>query len=330
MAVYNGSPFLSETIESVLAQTYKNIEFLIINDASTDNSKQIITSYKDRRIRLINNLSNIGQTRSLNRGTKLAKGKYVARLDSDDMCLPHRIEKQVIFLEATPSVGICGSYAKAIGLSTKQMRVPVASDEIKAHLLFENPIIHPTVMMRKDVIANYEPLYDARFHYAQDYDLWSRISNITEIVNLPRVLVHYRVHEKQMSVYAEDKMQYEASLVRERTLKEKDIFFSQGELSTHNAIGSWNMRQTKQFVCQVHDWLTKLKQANDSKELYSKNVFDEILSMRWFSACTNAANNGVWALKMFYSSPLAKTKNVSFEQKIKFVTKCFFSLFANT
>lgn len=330
MAVYNGSPFLSETIKSLLVQTYKNIEILVINDASTDNSHEIIAGYGDKRIRVVNNVSNIGQTRSLNIGLRLAKGKYVARIDADDICLPDRIEKQVIFLEATPHVGVCGSWAKVFGSSTKYIRVPVASDEINGHLLFQNVIIHPTVMMRKDVIANQEPPYDAQFHYAQDYDLWTRLSNTTKIVNLPNVLVHYRVHEKQMSVYAQDKMQFEASLVRRRALTERRIPFSEEEFSIHDAIGSWRILQTKQFVYNAEKWLTKLKKINDKKRFVKNNIFDQILAMHLFSVCNNASINGMSALKTFYQSPLAKVADVSLPNEIRFFIKCvLYSLCGN-
>ena len=120
MPVYNGEKYLKESIESILKQTFRDFEFLIINDTSTDESEKIIRSFKDSRIKLIKNEKNIGLTKSLNKGLDLAKGEYMARMDADDISLPKRLEIQVAFMDKNPKIGVIGAWAKVIGESNKK------------------------------------------------------------------------------------------------------------------------------------------------------------------------------------------------------------------
>ena len=119
MSVYNGEKYLERAIKSILNQTFKDFEFLIINDGSTDNSVKIIQSFNDLRLRLIHNESNIGLIKTLNKGLKLSNGKYIARMDCDDISLPKRLSIQASFMEKYPEIGVCGSWVKIIGLGKK-------------------------------------------------------------------------------------------------------------------------------------------------------------------------------------------------------------------
>lgn len=198
MSVYNGQKFLSEAIESILNQTFKDFEFLIINDGSTDSSRGIILSYNDSRIKLIENQANIGLTRSLNKGIDLAQGKYIARMDADDISLPERLEKQVRFMELNEDVAVCGSCAEIIN-ETKakigEFKNPESSDDIKISLFFLNPIVHPTAVMRKNRVVEVGK-YDPCFMRAQDYALWIKLFlKGYEFYNLQDKLIIYRNHE---------------------------------------------------------------------------------------------------------------------------------------
>lgn len=157
MSVFNGEKYLREAIDSILTQTFSDFEFLIINDASTDRSREIILSYLDPRIRLIDNEENIGLTRSLNKGIDLAKGKYIARMDADDVSMPERLEKQVRFMEENPDIAVLGSWAYGIdgtGRINAEFRTPICEEIIFKDLFFSNPLIHGSVMFDKKFVKN--------------------------------------------------------------------------------------------------------------------------------------------------------------------------------
>ena len=174
MPVYNCELYITEAIDSILNQTYTNFEFLIIDDASIDQTISIIKSYCDPRIQLIEKPLNTGLTNSLNLGLKLAKGKYIARMDGDDISLPERFAKQVALLEANTSFLLCGSAISIIGTNITRF-FPEEHEDIKIRMLQGNCIAHPTVMFRKEIINYYTIVYDNLKEAAEDYDLWCRL-----------------------------------------------------------------------------------------------------------------------------------------------------------
>ena len=149
MSVYNGSRFLREAIESILNQTFYDFEFIIINDGSTDRTAEILATYQDKRIRIVRNSDNIGLTKSLNEGLKLARGKYIARQDADDISLPKRLERQISYLEAQPDIALLGTWANSIDERGKilwEMRPPSDPSLLRWSMLFNNNMIHSSVM----------------------------------------------------------------------------------------------------------------------------------------------------------------------------------------
>ena len=195
MSVYNGERYLVEAIESILNQTFTDFEFIIINDGSTDGTADILRSYKDRRIRIFEQ-SNIGLTRSLNRGVALARGEYIARMDHDDLSMPERFARQVAFLDAHPEVGVVGTaclvYNEVRGIEWKYA-VATSDDECRRDLIKGNQFVHTSVMMRKSVLQAVGA-YNEAYRYLQDYELWVRLAGRTRLANLPEVLVVRRYH----------------------------------------------------------------------------------------------------------------------------------------
>jgi glycosyltransferase involved in cell wall biosynthesis/peptidoglycan/xylan/chitin deacetylase (PgdA/CDA1 family) len=180
MTVYNGSNYLNEAIESALCQTLNEFEFLIIDDASTDNSVEIINSYRDSRIKLLRNDKNIGQTASLNLGLDRAQGEYIARFDQDDVCLPRRLEEQVAFLKKNPSTSIVCS--REYSIDEKGEKIGAWTRELNNYgaflayiILGINPIWTPSVIFVKDDILQLNG-FDEYFGPASDFELWSRIA----------------------------------------------------------------------------------------------------------------------------------------------------------
>lgn len=204
MSVYNSEAYLSEAIESIINQTYGDFEFIIVNDGSTDLSLEIIEKYAslDNRIRVVSR-ENHGLAYSLNESIRLARGEWIARMDSDDISLPSRFENQLLYIRKT-GVDICGGAAKLIGYKTRQVWYRDETDsEIKLRLCFSSSFIHPTIMMRSELAKKY--CYDESYEQAQDYELWTRISAAGyKMANTSTPLLLYRVHKSQISQKNED------------------------------------------------------------------------------------------------------------------------------
>lgn len=196
MSVYNGEAFLREAIESILEQTFSDFEFIIIDDASKDGSREIILSYKDSRIVFVQNEGNLGLTKSLNIGIRRARGKYIARMDADDISLPQRFERQLEFMDAHPDCAACGTWYSVVDSALKfQYKVEHRTDPegINTALFFYNPIAHPTVIFRKEAVLNAEG-YNEDFRRSQDYELWIRLSLMGyKMSNLSEILLLYRM-----------------------------------------------------------------------------------------------------------------------------------------
>ena len=208
--VYNGLPYLSDAIESILNQTYTDFEFVIIDDASTDKSLDCIKSYQDPRIRVFQNTNNIGQVPSLNKGLPLAKGNYIARLDQDDVSLPNRLEEQVDFMEKYPDISIICSWEYTIDSCGKIMRMWKSSLNnygvfLGYLLLGLCPIWHPSVMFRKDVVMELGG-FDTSYAPAEDYELWTRIAlKRFNAAIVPRFHLLQRQHNRRQSILQGDR-----------------------------------------------------------------------------------------------------------------------------
>lgn len=221
MPVYNAEIYLKEAIDSILGQVYKNIELIIIDDCSSDNSVKIIKSYDDNRIRFIRNEVNLKQPRTRNKGISLANGKYIANMDADDISLPERIAKQVAFMEKHTEIDVCGTAIKCFGGAFERIwKYPVESRELLAWSVINSPFAHPTVMIRKSSIEKYKIQYSVDFKYAQDFELWSRLAlQGCKFHNLPDVLLHYRESETGVGRSHKREQQMLGDKIRCRNLK---------------------------------------------------------------------------------------------------------------
>jgi len=199
MPVYNTKEeYFREAIESILNQTFKDFEIILIDDASDETTKKIIRSYNDDRIKVLTNEKNLGVTKSLNRGLSLAQGKYIARMDSDDVAYPERFEKQVAYLDRHPDIGVLGTYVYD-GEKIRQEFVDINREERETLFLLENVgPIHPSVMLRKSFLDLHDLKYDEAYPVAQDYDLWIRCSKFSDICFCEEPLLTRRKHPGQI------------------------------------------------------------------------------------------------------------------------------------
>lgn len=204
MPMYNSEKYISEAVESILNQTYADFEFIIIDDASSDNSVSIVESFKDPRIKLIIKPINTGLTSSLNMGLTMAKGKYIARMDSDDISVLDRFEKQLAFMEVNTHIALCGTWFKFID-NNEYIKHPAEHEDIQVALLSYCAIGHPTVFMRNSFLKQHQLNYNVEMEPAEDYDLWARICFLGNLANIPEVLLYYRLHNEQVSSLQNDK-----------------------------------------------------------------------------------------------------------------------------
>ncbi len=205
MTVYNGGEYLRTSVPGILNQTFKDFELLIINDCSTDDSVKIIKSFNDKRIIIHNNEKNLGQTKSLNVGLRLARGKYIARMDADDMAFPLWLEKLVYFMEDHPEYVVVGPAATVIDANSKIKNVIFSPDNIDTiifRIFFETPLNHVGSLMNKEAILKIGG-FNESFLVAQDFELWSSIiRNNLKLTSIPDVLVAVRLHEKSLTALA--------------------------------------------------------------------------------------------------------------------------------
>lgn len=214
LAVYNGATFISEAVESILNQTFSDFELIVINDGSSDDSEKILNFFNDPRIIRIKNERNLGLILSLNAGIKIARGEYIARMDADDISVPNRLEKQVEFLENNKNIGVLGTAVYRIdkkGSVISELIQPLSHEAIVWKMCFECALIHPTVMMRKNILPEEGP-YSLEFKHIEDTELWMRLIERVRFANLPDLLHKYRLHGSSIG-NLQSNAQYRLSLV---------------------------------------------------------------------------------------------------------------------
>lgn len=203
MPVYNTkAEYLREAIESILNQTFKDFEFIILDDGSDKYVKEIVETYKDVRIKYIANEKNLGLVETLNKGLEVASGEYIARMDSDDISLPERFEKQISYMDKNPRVGVLGSWAETFPI--RNIWKPAKHFSFVDLINWSPFMIHPSTMIRKAVITDYKIKYNSKLELAEDYDFWQQIIHVAEIHNLQEPLLRYRISGDNISIKKRD------------------------------------------------------------------------------------------------------------------------------
>jgi len=327
MPVYNGERYLIDSISSILNQTYKNFEFLIIDDGSTDLTSEIIESFNDPRIRLVNNKKNIGLTRTLNKGIKLSRGKYIARMDADDISLPERLKKQVDFMEEYQGIGVCGTWLKTTGSKKNNIRKsPINHEEICAYMFWDSPIWHPTAMIRKEVLTDNNLYYDESISRAQDYKLWIDISNITKLANIPEVLLLYRIHNKQIS-----KLKNNPAGLRNKIFE--DFFnrpLAENEINMIELMYSPKEIHNVRKIEECSIWISNIRNINLSQKKYPEpnfsKVFKKIIRYMYRRLFyENIRNTKYYNPIMLLKALILNKKifwNLGFKEIVKTIIKC--------
>jgi GT2 family glycosyltransferase len=207
LAAHDDAAFLGEAVDSVLRQTLRDLELIVVDDASTDETPALLEAISDERLRVVRNEKQSGLAASLNRALGLAGGQFVARLDADDVALPERLERQVERLRADPRCAVVGTAIVDLdqdGRSGVNHALPVGATQLRWHALFSSPFFHPTVLVDREVLDAHGLRYDPGYLESEDYDLWTRLFAFADGANLKAPLVLKRVHAGQASLRRSD------------------------------------------------------------------------------------------------------------------------------
>ncbi|MDA3885635.1 MAG: glycosyltransferase [Candidatus Delongbacteria bacterium] len=329
MSVYNSENYLKEAIDSILNQSMKDFEFIITDDCSTDNSLKIIKNYSklDDRIILLENAENIGLTKSLNSMIGVTKGKYIARMDADDISLSSRFKIQYDFMENNPEIGVLGTYSKSFGANIKPRIInrPLSHEEIKSTLLFENLMVHSSVFIRKELFNESINRYNDDFSIIQDYELWSRLIDLTRFANIPEALLLYRISDTNICNTTENNKNYRKCFlnrIHKFQLDKLGLSPSNSELDLHYLISIFIKNRELQNVLKGEKWLNILQIQNSQNSIYSQKIFNQTLGNYWFKLCTKSTSIGLRIIKNYYKSDFSRVNSIGIEYKLKFLIKC--------
>ena len=304
MAVYNGEETLTEAIDSILNQTLKEFEFIIVDDASTDNTELIIKSYDDPRIRYLKNNKNKYLGPSLNEGIKIANGKYIVRMDADDISYPNRLKVQYEFMEAKPSIGIAGSWADIFGIKSGELIYETNNFEIKLKLLFECHILHPSIIIRKSLIDNNELCYDPVLQHSEDYDFFVRAFKLTKFANINQKLINYRTtitSETRETDEFRNKFYNQTKLDLFRMM---DVEINQNELMLYKRINHQIYSVLPNDIDATNDLLTKMVNGNNKTLLFETKPFQDYLAQLFENVCRNSNESSLTTFKSYKKSKL--------------------------
>ena len=291
MGCYNSEAFIREAIDSILSQTLKDFEFIIIDDGSTDKTVEVVKSYNDSRIHLIQNQTNRGLGYSLYTGVKMSRGKYIARMDADDISLPYRLERQVDFLSTNPDYLIVGSACAPfsgkndIRISKRIISKEKSMSAIRSVVLFGVPFVHPSVMMNAAIMKRDRINYNSNFRKAQDYELWSRVVWDYKSTNLSEVLLKYRQSPTQASrLYHHEQLNY-SKLIWAFVLPKilcRDV--SDDELNYHYLSIVTTPLNNNQLN-SVANWNNELYEMSINNALFDSDVLLKNMLDRWLKTC---------------------------------------------
>jgi glycosyltransferase involved in cell wall biosynthesis len=309
LPVYNGERFLADAVKSVLSQTFRDFELLVVDDGSTDGSATILESFTDPRIRVIKNEKRQKLAGALNRGIESARGMYIARMDADDVCMPERLAAQVGFMDTHPDIGMCGCWVRTIGdhpSSGTIYKFPETHEEIKASLLFDNPFAHPSTILRKSFLDKYLLRFDGSYYPAEDYELWARALDCFTSANIARVLLQYRLHANSMTLSGQPEMDAQAARIITPLFakllispSDDDIVFHR-YVSTHRTAPEW----IRGSVNRAEKWLLGLVEANGHSGRYDQAAFTRAVEKVWFSVAYRSLGFGWWMIRKYNMSSL--------------------------
>lgn len=283
MPIFNPGQYLGEAIESILTQTFRDFDLLIINDGSTDRSADIVKKYADKRIKFVNNRKHRGLVSVLNQGLSLIHSEYLVRMDGDDISLPSRIKKQVNFMDTHPEIDICGTWFEVFWSATKRRIFTRPSDPkaCKAMLLFLDPVCHATTIMRMVKLKKYHLKFDPSFKHLEDYEFFNRVSQQLNFSNISEVLYLYRYHDKRTGKLYKREQNNQMKRVQEIYLRKLGIIFPEKYIDLHWRVQTKLYKPSRTFMYKASKWFQMLLATNEKSLVYDPEEFGKIINQRW-------------------------------------------------
>lgn len=287
MPVHNGALYVAEAIDSILNQTFTDFEFIIINDGSTDTTESVIRRFNDERISYFKNEKKQQIVNTLNFGVRVAKGRYIARMDADDISHAERLAKQVQFMESRKDIAVCGTWVKTFGDSVFSWRYPVSPEEVRASLLFYCPVAHPSVLVRKVVFERFQ--YANDFHKSEDYKLWCDVSSCFKIANIPETLLYYRLHDKQTSTLSGRMQLQQSNLIRSELIQNFGLSLDSQLLNVFFKLAN----EEKVNIKQAKKILKLILSRNNEVGIYQKKALKKVVRKYWYNAARRNSEGGL-------------------------------------
>ncbi|OWK69445.1 glycosyltransferase [Pedobacter sp. AJM] len=312
MAAYNVSAYIEESISSILNQTFKDFEFIIIDDGSTDDTALVVKKFSDSRIIFIQNDGNKGLPFTRNRLLELARGEYIAILDSDDIAYPERLQLQLSFFSSHPEVALCGGHGKIInedGIEHEKKIIVPTNDLISMHMLFGNPFINSSTMFKTQIFRELNGYRN--FALAEDFDLFIRISEKYTIANIDAFLVKYRIHGQNITIKrSEDQEQNESEILKylQQTL---GMAFNINTLKMHKELLTNQIDETHFFA--YFELLVNMKIANLESNRFNIIKMNRFLFNKWYEIIRSKKSN-VKALNWYFKKELYSMEYFNFKQ----------------
>ncbi|WP_375416590.1 glycosyltransferase family 2 protein [uncultured Hymenobacter sp.] len=325
LPVFNGGPYLGEAIESILSQTFRDFELLVIDNCSTDESAAIARRYAacDARLTVLVNERNRSRAHSDNRGHALARGRYIAKMDADDVALPHRLQTQVNFLEHRPDVDLTSGFLQTFGATDLVYQYPVSPAEVRSALLFNMPVGNPTVFFRRRLLREHELPYDEQIQdtFGEDYEWIARVAQVAVIENQPEILLRYRTFPDAHKADVHARRTAKASLIRAQVLARAGFVVSARELHVHNTIAHYPFVLGDITLAEAHAWLLSLAAQNERLSYAEPAALRQVLAQRWFWICYHNADRQVDSYAQFGRHALGRAYPLSAPLQLKFWLK---------
>lgn len=284
LPTYNHADYLAAAMESILRQTYTDFELVVIDDGSSDNTSEVLAQFNDSRLKIIRHQKNLGLVATLNEALAKCQHEFIARMDADDVSTRNRLRKQVDFLDANPTVSMCGTRMKELG-GWRKFKCPSDPETIKTQLLVNNVISHSSVMWRRDYFAKNKLRYDEKFVGIEDYELWTRVSAVGQIANLPEYLDLCRFHQNRITV-----KQGRVQASNFAKVIEREILKCWGQLKKISWQKIFDLGQIKNAtdLKMVDGGLLAILAANKKKQCYQNNLLKQVLAEK-FLVCASVA-----------------------------------------
>lgn len=321
MAAYNVADYIEESISSILNQTFKDFEFIIIDDGSTDDTALVVKKFNDSRISFIQNDGNKGIPFTRNRLLELAKGEYIAVLDSDDIAYPDRFQLQLDFFSAHPEAALCGGHGIIInknGTETGKKIIAPTDDLVNMRMLFSNPFINSSTMFKTQIFRALNGYKD--YALAEDFDLFIRISEKYSVANIDAFVVKYRIHGENITIKrSEDQEKHEFEILKNMQ-ENLGISFNTNTLNLHKELFTNNLINA--HFSEYFELLVAMKTANMKSKRFDVVKMNQFLFNKWYEILLSKRSN-IQALNWYFKKELYCSEYSTFKQLRKMFKSSF-------